>query len=48
MEAFPRLTLQALGAVPPLVTLLATQETLVAVVPTVPLCFHTSCLGTLA
>ena len=48
MDAFLRLTLLALGAVPLLVSLLATYETLVVVVPTVPLCFHTSSLGILA
>ena len=47
MDAFPRLTLLALGAVPLLVSLLATYETLV-VVPTIPLCFHTSSLDILA
>ena len=48
MDAFPRLILLALGAVPLLVTLLATDKTLVFVVPTVPLCLHTSNHGTLA
>ena len=48
MNAFPHLALLALGAVPLLVTLLATNKTLVVVVPTVPLCFHPSGLGTLA
>ena len=48
MNAFPRLALLALGVVPLLVTLLATNETLVVLVPTVPLCFHPSGLGTLA
>ena len=47
MNAFPRLALLALGAVPLIVTLLATNKTLV-LVPTVPLCFHSSGLGTLA
>ena len=47
MNTFPRLALLALGAVPVLVTLLATNETLVFV-PTVPLCFHPSGRGTLA
>ena len=47
MDAFPRLAL-ALGAVPLLVSLLATYETLVVVVPTTTLCFHTSFLGILA
>ena len=40
-------SLLVLGAVPLLVTLLATHKTLV-VVATVPLCFHTSGLSTLA
>ena len=35
MNAFPRLALLALGAVPLLVTLLATNKTLVVVVPAV-------------
>ena len=48
MDAFPRLTLLALGAVPLLVSLLATYETLVVAVSTTPLCFHTSGLGILA
>ena len=48
MDAFPRLTLLALGAVPLLVSLLATYGTLVGVVPTTPLWFHTSGLGILA
>ena len=48
MDAFPRDTLLALGAVSLLVSLLATYETLVVVVPTIPLCFHTSSVGTLA
>ena len=48
MNVFLRLALLALGAVPLLVTLLATDETLVSLVPTVPLCFHPSGLGTLA
>ena len=48
MNAFPRLALLALGAVPLLVTLIATNKTLVVLVPTVPLCFHPSGLGTLA
>ena len=57
MDAFPRLTLLALRAVPLtllallavplLVSLLARYETLV-VVPTIPLFFHTSSLGILA
>ena len=37
MDAFPRLTLLALGAVPLLMTLLATHKALLVVVPTVPL-----------
>ena len=45
MNAFPRLSLLALGAVPLLVNLLATNKTLVVIVPTVPLCFHPSGLG---
>ena len=48
MDAFPRLTLLALGAVPLLVSLLATYETLVVVAPTTSLCFNTSGLGILA
>ena len=48
MNAFPRLALLALGAVPSLVTLLATNKTLVVLVPTVLLCFHPSGLGTRA
>ena len=48
MNAFPRLALLALGAVPLLVTLLATNKALDILVPTVPLCFHSSGLGTLA
>ena len=48
MNAFPRHVLLALGAVPLIVTLLATNKTLVVLVPTVPLCFHPSVLGTLA
>ena len=46
MNAFPRLALLALGAVPLIVILLATNKTLVVLVP--PLCFHPSGLGTLA
>ena len=46
MNAFPRLALLVLGAVPLLVTLVATNKTLVVLVP--PLCFHPSGLGTLA
>ena len=48
MDAFPRLTLLGLGAVPLLVSLLATHETLVVVVPMMPLYFHTCSLGILA
>ena len=46
MNAFLRLALLALGTVPLLVTLLATNKTLVVLVPTVPLCFHSSGLFT--
>ena len=45
MNAFPRLALPALGAVPLLVTLLATNKTLVVLVTTVAFCFHSSGLG---
>ena len=48
MNAFRCLILLPLGAVPLLHTLLATQQTLVVVVPTGPCCFHISGLGTLA
>ena len=48
MDAFLRLALQALTAVPLLVTLLATNKTLVVFVPTAPLYFHLSGLCTLA
>ena len=48
MNAFPRLALLALGAVPLLVTLLATSKTLIFIVPTVPLYFHPSGLDILA
>ena len=48
MNAFPRLALLVLGAVPLLVTLVATNKTLVVLVPMVPLCFHPSGLGTVA
>ena len=48
MNAFLRFALLALGAVPLLVTLLATNKTLVVLVPTVPLCFHPSGFGTLS
>ena len=46
MDAFIHLALLALGAVPLIVILLATNKTLVVLVP--PLCFHPSGLGTLA
>ena len=46
MDSFRWLTLQALGAVSPLVTLLATHKTLAAVLRTVPICFYTNDLGT--
>ena len=48
MNAFSRLALLALGGVSLLVTLLATNKTLVILIPTVPLCFHSSGLGNLA
>ena len=48
MDAFPRLTLLASGAVPLLVSLLATYETFVVVAPTTQLCFHTSRCGILS
>ena len=48
MDAFPCLTLLALGAVPLLVPLLAKYETLVVVVPTILLCFHNCSMGILA
>ena len=48
MVAIPRLTLLALGAVLLLMSLPATYETLVVVVPTIPLCFHIGSRGTLA
>ena len=48
MNAFPHHALLAVEAVPLLVTLLATNKTLVVLVPTVPLCFHSSSLDTLA
>ena len=48
MKAFLCLTLLALGTVPLLVTLLAANETLVVLVPTISLCVHTGGLGTLA
>ena len=48
MNAFPLHAPLALGVVPLLVTLLATNKTFVVVVPTVPLYFHPSGLGTRA
>ena len=48
VNAFPRLALLALGAIPLLVTLLATNKTFLVIVPTIPLCFHPSGLGPLA
>ena len=48
MDTFPRLVQLALGAVPLLVSLLATYKTLVIVVPTTPVWFHTSGLDILA
>ena len=48
VNAFPRFVLLALGAVPLLVSLLVTNETLVVLLPTVPLCVQPSGLGTLA
>ena len=48
MTAFPRLALLALGVVPLLVTLLATNKFFVIPLPTVPLYLHFSGLGTLA
>ena len=48
MNAFPCLGLLALGLVPLLVTLLATNRTLVVLVPMDPLYFHPSGLGSLA
>ena len=47
VHAFPRHIFLALRVAPLLVALLATNETLVVLVPTVPLCFHPSGLGTL-
>ena len=44
MDAFFHLTLLAVGAVPLLVTLLASRKALLVVVPAVPLSFHTSSL----
>ena len=46
VNAFPRLAPLALRAVPLLVILLATNRTLVVLVPTVPLCFHSRSLDT--
>ena len=48
MNTFPRLALLALGAVQLLVALFATNKTLVVLVSTVSLCFHSSGLGALA
>ena len=48
MDAFSCLTLLALGAIPLLVSLLATCKAIVVVVPAIPLCFHTGSLGILA
>ena len=48
LNAFLRLALLALGAVLVLVMFLAINKTLVVLVPTVPLCFYPSGLGTLA
>ena len=48
MNPFPRLALLALGAVPLLLTLLATRKTLVSLVPTLLLYYCPSGLGTLA
>ena len=48
IDDFPRLTLLAMGTVSLLVSLLATYETLVVAVPTIPLGFHSSSLGILA
>ena len=48
MDALPRLNLVTLEAVPLLVSLHATSQTFVVVVPTIPLCLHTSSLGILA
>ena len=45
MKAFPRLALLTLGAVPLLVTLLATNKTLVSLVPTVRSAFTPSVLA---
>ena len=45
MRASPRLTLLTLGAVPLLMSLLARYETLVVVVPMIPLRFHTGSPG---
>ena len=48
MNVFPRVVMLVLGSVLLLVTLFATNKTLVVIVPTVPLCFHPSGLGTQA
>ena len=48
MDALPRLALLASRAVPMLVSLLATYDTLVIVVPMTSLCFHISGLVILA
>ena len=47
MNACPRLALLVLVTASLLVTLFATNETLVVIVPTVPLCFRPSGLSTL-
>ena len=47
MDIFPRLSMLALGVGTLIVALLATRKTLVVVLLTVPLCFHTRSLGTL-
>ena len=48
MDAFPRLNLQALGAVSLLVTLFAPHKSLVVIVLTVRRCFDTGNFDTLA
>ena len=48
INAFSRLALLALGAVQLLVTVVATNKTLVVLLPTVPLRFYSSGVGTLA
>ena len=48
MNAFRRLTMLASGAVLLLVTLLATNKILVGLVPTVPLCVHSTGLAAVA